>query len=91
MRASFYLHDLSTFETAAYSIVADAYVLIAGSICTLADLLKLESSTFCVRFDTLPFLECPPRIPVDIWQTAVDNMAAKESQRRHSRFFKIFF
>ena len=45
---------------------------LAPSICTLADLLLLEESTFFIRFDPLPFSAGLPRIPLDIWKTAED-------------------
>ena len=48
------------------------FYLLAPSICTLADLLLLEESTFFIRFDPLPFSAGLPRIPLDIWKTAED-------------------
>ena len=56
-------------------------ITIAPSICTLADLLLLEEGTFPIRFDPLPFSAGLPRIPLDIWKTAEDKMAADGESR----------
>ena len=55
---------------------------IAPSICTLADLLLLEEGTFSIRFDPLLFSAGLPRIPLDIWKTAEDKMAADGESRK---------
>ena len=56
--------------------------LIVPSICTSADLLLLEEGTFSIRFDPLPFSAGLPRIPLDIWKTAEDKMAASSDSRK---------
>ena len=69
MKISLILNNIATWFKVGGFV---PHCVIAPSICTLADLLLLEESTFFIRFDPLPFSAGLPRIPFDIWKTAED-------------------